>query len=490
MDSRHNGKSNIFANFRWAFAERIMAQIVSFVVSIILARLLAPEDYGIIAMVSVFTGISSALALTGFGSSLIQKKEASDVDFSSTLYFSFGVICVVYLILFFLAPYLSVWTGYEGLAPYIRVMSLALVASSIITVQNAYVMRQMKFRLLFLSSVCATGLSACVGIFMALRGYGAWALVGQYLTKSVADVIVISFLSGWRPRLVFSIDSIRAVYGFGWKIAVSSVTDALYRQLRSLVIGVKYTSADLAFYDKGNQFPSLLITNVDSTIANVLMPILSRMQEDRQAVKDTVRKAIQISSTVLFPALIGLAVCGESVITLILTEKWLPCVPYLRIFCITYMFYPIHTANLNAIKAMGRSGVYLKLEIIKKVMGLTLLLLTYHISVMAMAYSLILSSLLSQLINTWPNRKLLDYRYLEQLKDILPSILLAVFMGCCMWLVNLAHLPDIVTLVIQILIGAAVYLGGSALLKLDTFEYLWNVVKPKIQRKPWADNEE
>ena len=182
--------------------------------------------------------------------------------------------------------------------------------------------------------------------------------------------------------------------------------------------------------------------------------------------------------------------CAEPLVRLVLTEKWLPCVPYLRIFCITYMFYPIHTANLNAIKAMGRSGVYLKLEISKKIMGLTLLLLTYRISVMAMAYSLILSSLLSQLINTWPNRKLLDYRYLEQLKDILPSILLAIFMGCCMWLVNLAHLPDIVTLVIQILIGAAVYLGGSALLKLDTFEYLWNVVKPKIQRKPWADNEE
>ena len=182
--------------------------------------------------------------------------------------------------------------------------------------------------------------------------------------------------------------------------------------------------------------------------------------------------------------------CAKPLVRLVLTEKWLPCVPYLRIFCITYMFYPIHTANLNAIKAMGRSGVYLKLEIIKKIMGLTLLLLTYHISVMAMAYSLILSSLLSQLINTWPNRKLLDYRYLEQLKDILPSILLAVFMGCCMWLVNLAHLPDIVTLVIQILIGASVYLGGSALLKLDTFEYLWNVVKPKIQSKPWADNEE
>ena len=188
--------------------------------------------------------------------------------------------------------------------------------------------------------------------------------------------------------------------------------------------------------------------------------------------------------------MMALSFCAEPIVRLFLTDKWLPCVPFLRISCITYMFYPIHTANLNALKALGRSDLYLRLEIIKKIMGLTLLLLTYRISVMAMAYSLILSSLLSQLINTWPNRKLLDYRYLEQLKDILPSILLAIFMGCCMWLVNLAHLPDIVTLVIQILIGAAVYLGGSALLKLDTFEYLWNVVKPKIQKKPWADNEE
>ncbi len=485
MDNRHNGKSNIFANFSWAFAERIMAQIVSFVVSIILARLLAPEDYGVIAMVSVFTGISSALALTGFGSSLIQKKEASDVDFSSTLYFSFGVICVVYLILFFLAPYLSVWTGYEGLTPYIRAMSLTLVASSIITVQNAYVMRQMKFRLLFLTSVCATGLSACVGIFMALRGYGAWALVGQCLTKSAADVIVISLLSGWRPRLVFSMDSIRTVYGFGWKIAVSSVTDALYRQLRSLVIGVKYTSADLAFYDKGNQFPSLLITNVDSTIANVLMPILSRMQEDRQAVKDTVRKAIQISSTVLFPALIGLAVCGESVITLILTEKWLPCVPYLRCLCIALMIKPLQTANFQGLLAIGRSDVYLRVQMAQKTVGVFVILVTALLfdSVLLIAAGEIVAYVIFELINIRPNRVYLNYTFSEHIADFLPQLLVALVMGGAVFLIGTLRGPGFFTLVLQVAIGAAVYIALSAILRLPPFLFLLRFLLQK-RKKP------
>lgn len=485
MDNRHNGKSNIFANFSWAFAERIMAQIVSFVVSIILARLLAPEDYGVIAMVSVFTGISSALALTGFGSSLIQKKEASDVDFSSTLYFSFGVICVVYLILFFLAPYLSVWTGYEGLTPYIRAMSLTLVASSIITVQNAYVMRQMKFRLLFLTSVCATGLSACVGIFMALHGYGAWALVGQCLTKSAADVIVISLLSGWRPRLVFSMDSIRTVYGFGWKIAVSSVTDALYRQLRSLVIGVKYTSADLAFYDKGNQFPSLLITNVDSTIANVLMPILSRMQEDRQAVKDTVRKAIQISSTVLFPALIGLAVCGESVITLILTEKWLPCVPYLRCLCIALMIKPLQTANFQGLLAIGRSDVYLRVQMAQKTVGVFVILVTALLfdSVLLIAAGEIVAYVIFELINIRPNRVYLNYTFSEHIADFLPQLLVALVMGGAVFLIGTLRGPGFFTLVLQVAIGAAVYIALSAILRLPPFLFLLRFLLQK-RKKP------
>ena len=485
-----NKKNVILSNFIWRFAERCGAQLVTAVVSVLLARLLAPDDYGMIALVSVFTNIMYVFVDCGLSTALIQKKDADDLDFSSVFYFNFAVCVLIYLIMFIAAPYIAAFYKRPGLTPIVRVISLTLVLSGVKSVQQVYVSRNMLFRLFFFSTIGGTLFSAALGLWMAYAGFGVWALVAQQLSNTAIDTLILFLTVKWRPKKMFSWQRLKGLLSYGWRLLASSLLDTVYNNLRSLVIGRVYTSADLAYYNQGQYVPNTIAVNVDSSIDSVLFPAMSAVQDEPALIKDMTRNAIKMSVYIIAPLMMALAFCAEPIVRLFLTDKWLPCVPFLRISCITYMFYPIHTANLNALKALGRSDLYLRLEIIKKIMGLTLLLLTYHISVMAMAYSLILSSLLSQLINTWPNRKLLDYRYLEQLKDILPSILLAVFMGCCMWLVNLAHLPDIVTLIIQILIGAAVYLGGSALLKLDTFEYLWNVVKPKIQKKPWADNEE
>ena len=289
---------------------------------------------------------------------------------------------------------------------------------------------------------------------------------------------------------MFSWRRLKGLLSYGWRLLVSSLLDTVYNNLRGLVIGKVYTSADLAYYNQGQVAPDVIAVNVDNSIDSVLLPAMAAVQDDREQVKNMTRRAIKTSAYIIAPLMMAMAFCAEPLVRLVLTEKWLPCVPFLRIFCITYMFYPIHTANLNALKALGRSDIYLKLEILKKVVGLTILFVTYRISVMAMGYSLLVSSVISQLINSWPNKTLLHYRYLEQLRDILPNILLAVFMGGCMWLVNLLGLSDIVTLAIQIPLGLVIYLGGSAVLKFDTFEYFWNVIKPKMQKKPWANNEE
>lgn len=485
-----NKKNVILSNFIWRFAERCGAQLVTAVVSVLLARLLAPDDYGMIALVSVFTNIMYVFVDCGLSTALIQKKDADDLDFSSVFYFNFAVCVLIYLIMFIAAPYIAAFYKRPGLTPIVRVISLTLVLSGVKSVQQVYVSRNMLFRLFFFSTLGGTLFSAALGLWMAYAGFGVWALVAQQLSNTTIDTLILFLTVKWCPKKIFSWQRLKGLLSYGWRLLASSLLDTVYNNLRSLVIGRVYTSADLAYYNQGQYVPNTIAVNVDSSIDSVLFPAMSAVQDEPALIKDMTRNAIKMSVYIIAPLMMALAFCAEPIVRLFLTDKWLPCVPFLRISCITYMFYPIHTANLNALKALGRSDLYLRLEIIKKIIGLTLLLLTYRISVMAMAYSLILSSLLSQLINTWPNRKLLDYRYLEQLKDILPSILLAVFMGCCMWLVNLAHLPDIVTLVVQILIGAAVYLGGSALLKLDTFEYLWNVVKPKIQKKPWADNEE
>ena len=485
-----NKKNVILSNFIWRFAERCGAQLVTAVVSVLLARLLAPDDYGMIALVSVFTNIMYVFVDCGLSTALIQKKDADDLDFSSVLYFNFAVCVLIYLIMFIAAPYIAAFYKRPGLTPIVRVISLTLVLSGVKSVQQVYVSRNMLFRLFFFSTIGGTLFSAALGLWMAYAGFGVWALVAQQLSNTAIDTLILFLTVKWRPKKMFSWQRLKGLLSYGWRLLASSLLDTVYNNLRSLVIGRVYTSADLAYYNQGQYVPNTIAVNVDSSIDSVLFPAMSAVQDEPALIKDMTRNAIKMSVYIIAPLMMALAFCAEPIVRLFLTDKWLPCVPYLRIFCITYMFYPIHTANLNAIKALGRSDIYLRLEIIKKVVGLTILLATYRISVMAMGYSLFLSNIISQLINSWPNKKLLNYRYLEQLKDILPGILLAVFMGGCMGLVSLLGLSDIVTLAIQIPLGLTIYLVCSALLKVDTFEYLWHVIKPKIQKKPWANNDE
>ena len=263
---------------------------------------------------------------------------------------------------------------------------------------------------------------------------------------------------------------------------MSSLLDTGYNNLRNLIIGKMYSSADLAFYNQGDKFPKVIVTNINTSIDSVLLPTMSNVQDDKERVKQMTRRAIKTSTYVMAPLMMGLAFCAEPIVSLVLTDKWLPCVPFLRIFCITYMFWPVHTANLNAINAMGRSDWFLRLEIIKKIMGMTILLSTMWFGVMAMAYSLLLSSVLSQIINSWPNRKLLGYGYLEQVRDFAPGISLAVIMGICVYFISFLHLPTIVTLLIQFIVGAAIYIGVSAILKLEEFEYLLGMVKSFLKK--------
>lgn len=281
---------------------------------------------------------------------------------------------------------------------------------------------------------------------------------------------------------MFSWKRLKSLLSFGWKMLVSSLLDTVYNNIRSLIIGRMYSSSDLAYYNQGNQFPHTIVDNIDSSIDSVLLPSMSSAQDDSVRVKVMARRSIKISTYIMAPMMMGLAFCAVPIVKLVLTDKWLPCVPFLRIFCITYMFYPIHTANLNAIKAMGRSDYFLKLEIAKKIVGLGLLFSTMWFGVLVMAYSLLVNSVLSQIINSWPNRKLLNYGYLEQLKDILPGIALAVFMGFCVSLIGLLHLSNGITLLIQIPFGAAVYIGMSAILHLESYEYLLDMVRQLLKK--------
>lgn len=474
---------SVFTNLFWRFMERCGAQGVSFVVSIILARLLNPEAYGTIALVTVFIGILNVFIDSGFGSALIQKKDADDLDFSTVFYFNVGICVVLYILLFLAAPYIAAFYKDSMLTPIIRVLGLKLIISGVKNIQHAYVSRNMQFKRFFFATLGGTIGAACIGIAMAYHGFGVWALVAQHLFNVVVDTIILWVTVKWHPRKMFSLKRLKELFSFGWKLLVSGLLDKVYSNIRQLIIGKMYSTDDLAFYNKGNQLPNLFIDNIDSSIRSILFPVMSAKQNDRETIKRMTRRAMKTSTYIIAPMMMGMVAVAEPMIRLLLTEKWMEAVPYLRIFCITYMFYPIHTANLSAIKAMGRSDLFLKLEVIKKTVGIFVLLLTMRHGVMVMAYSLLVTSVLSQIINSWPNKKLLNYSYPEQLKDIMPGILMAVVMGACVYPVQWLGLSDMLTLLIQVPLGAVIFVVGSILFKLDSFLYLWDIIKNIISKK-------
>ena len=482
-------KKKVLSGFFWRFAERIGAQGVKLLVEIVLARILLPDDYGLIALVTVFITLLNVFVDSGLANALLQKKEVDDLDFSSVFWFNVVWCIVLYLLLFVSSPMIARFYNREELTPVLRVLGIQVLISGVKNVEQAYVSKTLQFKKFFFATLGGTVGAAVIGIWMAKHGYGVWALVAQHLFNTFMDTVILWITVKWRPKFMFSFARFKQLFTFGWKLLVSALIDTINTEIRQLVIGKIYTSADLAYYNRGRQFPHLFINNVNTSIDSVLLPTFSREQDDPEKVKTMVRRSIQTSTYIMAPLLMGLAFVGEPFIRLVLTEKWLPSVPYMRIFCITYMFYPIHTANLNAIKAMGRSDIFLKLEIIKKVIALAALLITMKISIMAMAYSLLVTSVLGQIINSWPNRKLLNYRYIDQLKDILPGILLAVFMGGCIYWIQYLGLPDIITLILQIIAGAGIYIGGSLLLKLESYNYLKEMIKGFISKHKKAGKE-
>lgn len=466
-------------NFIWRFAERCGAQLVTFIVSIVLARILSPSDYGTIALVTVFTTILQVFIDSGLSTALIQKKDADDLDFSSVFYFNFIVCLILYFIMFMSAPFIADFYKDSSLISIVRVISLTLVISGVKGVQQSYVSRHMLFKRFFFSTLGGTIFSALLGIIMAYAGFGVWAIVFQQLSNNAIDTLILWITVKWRPIKKFSWTRLKHLLSFGWKMLASSLLDTVYNNLRNMIIGKLYTSADLAFYNQGDKFPKLIITNINTSIDSVLLPTMSNEQDNHVRVKDMTRRAIKISTYIMAPLMIGLAFCARPIVQLVLTDKWLPCVPYLQIFCVSYLFWPIHTANLNAIKAMGRSDLFLKLEIIKKIIGMILLIITMNISVMAMAYSLLISGLISQVINSWPNRYLLKYSYIDQIKDILPNIVMALIMGGFVYFISYLNLSNLVSLVLQIALGGIIYLVLSIFTRNDSFIYLINILKSR-----------
>lgn len=470
----NESNKKVVSSLLWKFIERGGGQIVQFAVSLVIARMIDPESYGVVAILSVFTTIASVLINSGLASALIQKKDATSSDFSSVFFYSLLSSVICYLILFFAAPYIEKFYEFDGLTRFLRIMSFILFPGAINSIQNAFVAKNLLFKKQLLCSLSAAIISGFMGVYLAVCNFETWALVYQQISYQVVFCIVMWFVIKWRPTREFSYIKTRNLLSYGGKLLGANLIDTLYHNLASVLIGKKYSSSMLAFYNKGKQFPLIFIDNIDGSIQSVMFPTFSTVQDNSKRLKQMVRTTMKMSTYISFPIMIGLATVGESAIRLILGEKWMNCVPFLQIYCLICALFPLQTVCFQAINSLGRSDTYLRIMIIKRFIGVIILFISVFLfnSVNAIAFASLLIEIIAIVINAVFNTKLLDYKLREQLNDILQNLILSLIMGAIVYSVTLLYISDIFTIVLQVIIGMSVFIGLSYLLKNSSFNYL------------------
>lgn len=484
-------KSSVITSLIWKFLERIGTQGVQFIVAIVLARLLSPADFGLIALVTVFVTIANVFVQSGLNTALIQKKNADNLDFSTVFYSCLALAVLLYLGLFFGAPIIAqFYNNQVELIPVIRVLGLMLPLGALNAIQEAYVARNMMFKKLFYRSIGAIIPAGIIGVVCAYLGFGIWSLVAQQLSNAFLICVIMWFTVKWRPSLSFSFERWKGLFSFGWKLLCSALLDTFYRNIRDLVIGKLFTPADLGFYNRGDQFPKIIIANINSSIQSVLLPSLSTVQDDRARLKSLARRSIKTSSFLILPMMTGLAAVAKPLTLVVLGEKWLPAVPFIQICCFSYAFWPIHTTNLSAINAVGRSDVFLKLEIIKKCYGLAVLALAIWLfrSPVGIAMSAAITAPLGSFVNAYPNKKLLNYGFIEQMKDFVPSFLLSLAMGGAVFfggdfLTEYLNLAPVLLLIVSVIAGFLLYLGLAKVLHFECLDYLIKTMKEFYEKR-------
>lgn len=478
MEPKNGGR--IVSGMFWRFGEKITAQFVSFVVSIVLARILMPEDYGIIAIVNVFITIAEIFVTSGLSTSLIQKKDATQIDFSTIFWCSLGLAGILYVVVFVGAPIIAKIYNMSLLCSVIRVFSIKLPVAAFNSIQNAYVSRNMDFRKFFFATLGGTIVSAIVGITLALKGFGVWALVAQYITNSIIDTLVLFVMVDWRPTFEFSVDSAKPLMRYGWKILATDLIGTVFNQLNSFIIGIKYTSADLAFYVQGKKIPDLLNNNIGSTLTAVLFPAMSQT-DNIDEIKVIRRSSLKMMGYVLFPIMLGMMAVADNMIIVLLSEKWDFAIPFARIACLDAMVNIMGTTLIQEIKAIGRSDITLRMELIKKPIFLIVILLAMQINVTAIAWTLPFNSILAFCFNVVPVRKYIGFDLKVYLKDAFPSILMSMIMACLVYMIRFVIGNRMICLVFQVVMGTGIYIVLSALTKNDSFYYLINLGKRMLR---------
>lgn len=469
----------------WKSLERFGVLGTQFFLRIILARLLAPEHYGLLALMMVFITIANVFVQSGLNTALIQNKDVTEEDYSSVLWVSLGIAGFIYCLIFLTAPAIASVYKMRDIVKPLRVLSLMLFPGALNSIQLAKVSREMDFKKVFYSNLIGSILSGVIGIMVAYNGGGVWALVAQSLLNFCIVCVVMKFTVKMKIRLKCNWTRVKVLFSFGWKLAVSSFLNAIAEDIRSLVIGIKYDADILGNYNQGMQFPQYGINIIQSSISSVILPAMSERQSDKERVKQVMKNTIKLSTYIVFPIMAGMAAISHSFVNIVLTEKWLGCVPYMRLYCLIFSFYPVYTCNLQAINAMGRSDLYLKLEIIKQIYNI--LLLAIAVFCFRTPFSIALSAAaaipINLLLNTFYNKELVMYSLSEQIIDFLPSMLTSIVMFTLCYSIEFLGFSSIITICLQVIVGVSFYVFCSLWLKNPLFKKVLSVLKVLMGRR-------
>ena len=467
-------KEKTLSSLFWKLFERGGASAVLLIVQIVMARLLAPDDFGALVIMLVFVNIGNVMVQSGLNTALVQSQEADADDFSTVFWMSFAISLFLCAIVFAAAPAVANFYDMGHLVWPLRCLAPILVINSYNAVQIAYVQRELEFRKVFRATIASATISGCAGIGAAVAGAGLWALIVQQLAYQVVNCVVLAFQVPWKPRFIFVSSRAKRLFSFGWKLLASHLLDAGYQSLADLIIGKQFTAADLGLVSQGKKYPQALGQMLDGAIQPVMLSAAARVQYDLPRVKRLVRRALKTSSFLIMPCMTLLALTAAPLVNLILGEKWLPCVWFLQVYCVDYALLPIHASNLQALNAMGRSDLFLKLEVVKKAYAVVLMLFAVFVlkSVYWVVGFSVIASVINVFINAWPSRRVIGYSYREQLRDIAPGVGLSLASAAIAWPLCLTGLPDVVLVVAQVVVMAAAYLGLSKLFRVEALEYL------------------
>lgn len=464
----------------WSSIERFSVQGIQFLIMIIMARLLSPNDYGLIGMLTVFISIAQSLIDSGFSQALIRKQNRTETDNSTVFYFNIGVGICIYLLFYLIAPLISQFYNTPELTAIMRVISLGIIFNSLAVVQRALLTIQINFKTQAKASLIAAIASGITGITMAYKGFGVWSIVMLQLVNLSLNTILLWSFTGWHPTSKFSKDSFCELFAFGSKLLASGILDTLYRNIYLIAIGKLFTASRLGYYTRAQQFSDFPSSNLTGVLQRVTYPILCKIQDDTERLAQAYRKFLRISAFLIFPLMVGLSAVSEPFILLLLKEQWHFAAVILQIISFASMWYPIHAINLNLLQVKGRSDLFLRLEIIKKILGITILCVTVPIGLIAMCYGQIVSSLIALVINTYYTGKLINVGFIRQMKDLTPTLVLVV----TMWIIiHFGILPfcsnNIIKLITGIIIGIIYYLGAAWMFKFPELKELLSILKRK-----------